>query len=352
MRRSICLAVGVLLILTFHEGFGQLNRKSIKKNNRRISAFKGKKFNFGKEKIYSSLGISLNALNYYGDLAPRPSKVSTDITFTRPAIGISFSNRFGPRHSITASFTYGTLRGADIESADDTDMSNGIYRYKRNLSFRNKIKELSLVATFDLFENQATYISRVRWTPYAFVGIAGFHHNPEAIAPATDLNGNPLPEAGSWVKLEPLGTEGQHSTLAEGDVNYGIQPYKLFQVAIPMGLGVRFRVNEVMDLSAEVSFRYLFTDYIDDVSGNYVDLDVLDSELAKALSYRGNETKFVDEAQPLEARNGNVYNLLPGYGAEHPDNLRGNKNDRDIYTVTTFRLTYILGKTLHRAKFR
>lgn len=119
-----------------------------------------------------------------------------------------------------------------------------------------------------------------------------------------------------------------------------------------MGLGVRFRVNEVMDLSAEVSFRYLFTDYIDDVSGNYVDLDVLDSELAKALSYRGNETKFVDEAQPLEARNGNVYNLLPGYGAEHPDNLRGNKNDRDIYTVTTFRLTYILGKTLHRAKFR
>jgi hypothetical protein len=32
--------------------------------------------------------------------------------------------------------------------------------------------------------------------------------------------------------------------------------------------------------------------------------------------------------------------------------VRGNKNDRDIYMVTTIRLTYILGKNFHRAKFR
>lgn len=348
------LLVSFLLCFTF-DGYSQLNRKSIKKNNRRISHFKGKKYQFGKEKAYSSMGISLNAMNYYGDLAPRPSRLSTDISFTRPAIGMSFSHRFGPRYTIMANFMYGTLTGSDAESADQNDADNGRYRYYRNLSFRNRIKEFSTVAVFDLFENQATYISRVRWTPYAYAGVAVFHHNPQAIAPATDLNGNPLPEAGQYVDLRPLGTEGQYSELKETDVNYGLKPYKLIQLAIPFGLGMRFRLNEVMDFSVEIGFRYLFTDYVDDVSNNYVDLGVFgNNELARAMSYRSNEGDVAASANPklVTARNGVTYNLIPGYGQEHKDNLRGNSGDRDIYTVTTFRLSYILGKTFHKAKFR
>ena len=247
---------------------------------------------------------------------------------------------------------YGTLKGSDNESANKSDASNGVFRYQRNLSFRNRIKEFSVVAKFDLFENQATYISRVRWTPYAFLGIAGVFHNPQALAPETDLNGQPLAEGGKWVKLQPLGTEGQYSQLDPTDVNYGIKPYKLFQPAIPFGLGARFRINEVMDLAAELSFRYLFFDYIDDVSQNYVGVDVFDNELARSMSYRTSE--LLGSPPPASqggATSGN-YVVWPGYGHEHKDNLRGNKNDRDIYMVTTFRLTYILGKTFHRAKFR
>src|SRR5687767_14191468 len=222
MKKFLSLMVVALLFLSAQEAHSQLNRKAIKKNNRRISHFKGKKFHFGKEKIYSTLGISINALNYYGDLAPRPSRFSTDISFTRPGLGISFTHRFGPRYSLTAGFMYGTLKGSDVESAAG---EAGIFRYSRNLSFRNRIKELSVVATFDLFENQATYISRVLWTPYAFIGVAGFHHNPQAQAPATDLNGQPLPDAGKWVNLQPLGTEGQHSDLDPTAANSGIKPY-------------------------------------------------------------------------------------------------------------------------------
>ena len=182
------------------------------------------------------------------------------------------------------------LKGADAESANANDLGNGIYRYQRNLSFRNRIKELSFVASFDLFENMATYISRVKWTPYGFVGIACFLHNPQAQAPATDLHGNPLPNAGEWLNLQDLGTEGQNATLLESDVNHGIKSYKKFQAAIPFGIGARFRLNEMLDLSAELGFRYLFTDYIDDVSKNYVDLGVFgNDELAKAMSYRSNE---------------------------------------------------------------
>lgn len=342
------LAPILLVVFLTTDSMAQLNRKAIKKNNKRISHFKGKKQGFTKDKKYNSIGFSINALNYYGDIAPRPQTVSTDISFTRPGFGLNFVHRFGPRYSLQGQFMYGILRGSDASSASPTD-ENAQYRFKRNLSFRNQIKELSVVAVFDLFENEATYISRVKWTPYAYLGVAGFINDPQAQAPATDLNGAPLAEAGKWVKLRALGTEGQYSTLDPTDVNFGIKPYKAVQIAVPFGAGVRFRINEVMDLWADIGFRYTFTDYIDDVSQNYVGLDKLKTPLAQALSYRTNEVPG-QPLNPFTTPSGIV--VEAGYGSEYPDNVRGSKNDRDIYMVTSIRLTYILGATFHKAKFR
>jgi hypothetical protein len=116
-----------------------------------------------------------------------------------------------------------------------------------------------------------------------------------------------------------------------------------------------------MDIAAEFGFRYTFTDYLDDVSGYYVDLNTLSSEKARALSYRSNEV------QPVNARIQEIlanqytgygtFNTVAGFGhvnANGERNLRGSakSNDRDVYMVTSIRLTYILGKTFHRAKFR
>lgn len=343
----------VLLFGTVPDASAQMNRKSIKKNNKRIASYRGRKSSFGKEKRYSSVGMSVNAVNYYGDLAPRPQRVSTDISFTRPGLGLVYTYRFGPRYTLKGEFMYATLKGSDADSADPGDLENGIFRYQRNLSFRNRIKELSVVAVFDLFENQSTYISRVKWTPYAFLGLAAFHHNPQAQAPATDLKGNPLPEAGKWVDLRKLGTEGQNATLLDTDANAGIKPYKQIQVAIPFGVGARFRLNEVMDLWADIGFRYTFTDYLDDVSQNYVDLGVFgNDELARAMSYRTNELGPPTKPQAYVARDGQTYTVQAGYGSEYPDNLRGSKSDRDIYMVTSVRLSFILGATFHKAKFR
>lgn len=358
MKKLFCLALTLLLLCSALVSEGQMNRRKIKKNNRRISSYKGRKSNFGKDKAYSMVGVSLNALNYYGDLSPRPQRMSTDISFTRPALGLILSHRFGPRYSVTGTFMYGTLRGADAKSADQSD-ENGLSRYKRNLSFRNRIKEFSMVASMDLWENQATYISRVKWTPYAFAGVAFFHHNPQGLAPDFQVDGvTPLAQAGEWVNLKKLGTEGQYSPLRETDANYGMKDYKLLQIGIPFGVGARFRVNQLVDFSVEFGMRYLFTDYLDDVSRNFVDLSVFgDNELAKAMSYRSNELPEVRNnlyqrlALPSTV-DGRVYNLLPGYGAEHPENVRGDRSDKDTFTTLTFKLTYIVGKKFHRAKFR
>ena len=154
-----------LFLFGSHEGFSQLDRGAIRKNNKRLMTYRGKKSNFSAEKRYLSVGFTVNALNYYGDLAPDPGRLSTDISFTRPAIGLSVTQRMGPRLSFTGGLMYGALRGSDYSSADQDDQQNGKYRFYRNLSFRNRIKELSAVASYDLFENQATYLSRVGWTP-------------------------------------------------------------------------------------------------------------------------------------------------------------------------------------------
>lgn len=353
MKRSLHLILLVAILIAFGtEGHCQLNRRAIKKNNKKMSKFEGFRYKF-KDKAYSAVGISLNALNYYGDLSPAPKKVSTDLSLTRPAIGISFVHRFGPRYQLVGSFTYGGIRGSDNESADKGDTKNGVFRYNRNLSFRNRIKELSAVAQVDLYQNKATYISRVNWTPYLYAGVAVFYHNPQAQAPEFDAAGNPTGKKGEWVDLQPLGTEGQNAKLQKGDVNYGLKPYKRIQIAIPMGFGARFRVNQVIDFAAEFGFRYTFTDYLDDVSGNYVDLDVFGNDnLARAMSYRTNEVLGTPPPIGSGGDDSGGYLVWAGYGSEAADNLRGNKDDKDLYMVTTFRLTYIIGKTFNRAKFR
>ena len=122
MKKSVYIIAFLLLFFASESALAQMNRKSIKKNNKRISSYRGKKEWFGKEKRYNTLGIALNALNYYGDLAPKPSQFSTDISFTRPAIGISFSHRFGPRYTVMGSFMYGTLKVRISESADANDL--------------------------------------------------------------------------------------------------------------------------------------------------------------------------------------------------------------------------------------
>jgi hypothetical protein len=73
------------------------------------------------------------------------------------------------------------LKGDDFDSADPYgDKSK--FRYVRNLSFRNDIKELAFVAVWDIFGNHGTFLNRVPVTPYAFAGLGVFHHNPKGKA--------------------------------------------------------------------------------------------------------------------------------------------------------------------------
>ena len=95
--------------------------------------------------------------------------------------------------------------------------------------------------------------------PYALIGVGIFHFNPKGSI--TDAAGNK-----TWHELRPLRLEGQGMTEYPES-----KPYKLTQMNIPIGAGIKYFASERINLSTELLYRKTFTDYIDDVSKNYID---------------------------------------------------------------------------------
>ena len=119
------------------------------------------------------VGVSINAMNYFGDIAPAPKKLSTDIGFTRSGFGLVVGRKFHAHTTFRAGFNIGKLTGDDLDTADPTE-GTSLGRFQRNLHFENTIKEFSLGFEFDLFPNRGGIYSRFPINPYIFIGLAGF----------------------------------------------------------------------------------------------------------------------------------------------------------------------------------
>ncbi len=311
---------------------------------------------------YTTIGAHIGFFNYFGDLNPWASFVSTDLRRTRPSVGIYIARKFTPRIQGRIGLSYGRLTANDFQAADPNDERHR-FRYIRNNHFRNDLFELSVVMTYDFFANLFVFHKRVKFTPYALIGVAGFFHDPRAKVPL-DYSG-PGGTPGEWVRLRPLRTEGQGLTRQSANSpNFGVaydKPYSLIQPAIPVGLGVRFRLSDRIDMSVEAAYRFTFTDYLDDVSGNYADpRDLLNQvgPLSLALSNRTLEpfdaesgssreadlVRFVTEANPIiPDASGNL--TIAGYGND--GDKRGESGNTDIYILTAVHFTYILGNRVH-----
>jgi Domain of unknown function (DUF6089) len=243
------------------------------------------------------LGVFGGLAAYNGDLADKifPKKV------TNGAIGITANYELTDNIMLRAGYTYAIVGGADR-------FSNNRWHLERNLSFETRINEFSLVGEYYL---QNLYDHK--FSPYAFAGLAVFHYNPYAYN--TDL---------SKVYLKPLSTEGQ-GLAAYPDR----KEYKLTQMAIPFGAGVKFAATDKLHIGLELGMRKTFTDYLDDVSTAYIDpADLLAAkgQLAVDMSYRGDEAGF------------------PNYPVK--DYQRGGAELKDFYYFTGIHLTYRIGNGL------
>ncbi len=239
------------------------------------------------------LGVFGGLSNYQGDLVDKIYQAP------RAAIGITAGYEISGRFNFRAGLTLAKVAGADSLNEKD-------YLRMRNLSFQSPITELSVTGEFNTLNMDIH-----RWSPYLFGGLALFRFNPYTF----DQNGNK-------VFLQPLGTEGQGLAGYESS-----NLYARTQLAIPFGGGIKFNVSDQFRIALEVGMRKLFTDYLDDVSGNYADpADLLANRgpLSVDLSYREDE--------------------MPGGNAIYPSkgDQRGSPKYKDYYYFTGLHLIYRL----------
>jgi len=293
---------------------------------------------FNKKNRYTSIGGSINAMNYVGDLDPGPSFLSPGIKFTRENLGVEIVQRMWPRVSLRASSAWGRVKGSDEQNAGYGPKD--IHRRIRNANFRSSIVEVKFDVIVDLWENRGKFQKRPDYTPYFFGGINYFHMNPKGTPPGSN----------NYIPLRPLHTEGPGKT------------YSLNQIAIPIGLGFRYKLSKQLDLAFEMGWRFTMTDYLDDVGSSYADPTTLGSSPDDTLNLNymmANRTFEAYQNDPqlkayIDANNGivtdaNGKHTVAGYGQS--GDKRGDKN-RDWYIVTGFHLTYILPGKVICPKFR
>ena len=241
------------------------------------------------------VGVFGGAAAYLGDLTDKifPKKV------TNGAVGVTVNYEVTDFLMVRAGLTYSVVGGADRYSKK-TDMR------LRNLSFETNIFEFSAVGEYHLLNlNESNY------SPYVFAGLAIYKFNPYA-----------YDDGGQKQYLRPLSTEGQ------GINGYADRiPYSLTQFAIPFGGGVKFAVNDDFRIGVEVGLRKLFTDYLDDVSKNYI--DPIDLQAARGF-------KAVDISYRSDEVGGSL--TYPG-----KDQQRGSPKSKDYYYFAGIHLTYRLG---------
>jgi hypothetical protein len=240
------------------------------------------------------LGLFLGGSYYIGDLNPYQHFYQTKF-----AGGLIYRNQImsSDRLTFRMHLFYGKVGANDVDSKFE-NFNN------RNLNFTSTIVEIgpSLEIHFLPYEIGS---SKRPGTPYLFFGLNYFKMNPMGM-----YDNEPI-------ELQPLGTEGQGTSQNPNN------PYKLNQLAIPLGIGLKFNLTNRIALGIEYGARKTFTDFLDDVSGTYVNPFLLEEEAGVLSAYMS------DRSLNKEGAFGTNTGLS-----------RGNSNNNDWYHFFGMTLNY------------
>ena len=187
-------------------------------------------------------GIGLGASHYFGDLNTRAK-----LNRPKPAATLFFRKNFGNYVALRVAGTYAQLGYSDIYNTHNETMLS------RNLSFNTNVWELALQGDFN-FYRFLPGDPGLNFTPYVTFGAGIFNYDPYAYL------------ADEKYFLRPLGTEGQGSPLYPDR-----KQYSSMGISVPLGVGVKYSLNERLNIGFEVLHRFTNTDYLDDVSLTYVE---------------------------------------------------------------------------------
>jgi hypothetical protein len=260
-------------------------------------------------------GLTAGPSNFLGDLGGNvgrgtPFLKDNNIQMTKLTLGGFVSYHPNELLAVRLALNIGTLEGDDAVIKNKGGLEEA--RKIRNSNFRSKFTEGLLLAevypTIFLEEDANDNYKKLR--PYLLAGIGAFHFNPQGYDQVS----------GQWVALQPLRTEGQ------GFPEYpDRKEYKLTQMNLPIGFGVKYFLNDNMNISFEIIHRKTFTDYIDDVSTNYID---------PALFYNYMPTAQAQLAERMANKSS---------GQFAAGSKRGTPKNNDSYYSAGFKLGFRLG---------
>lgn len=243
------------------------------------------------------ISLSAGGATYFGDLTPTTSIFSTGKESYSVSAGVSYS--LSDYLSVRGQLSLAKFSGDDQFQQDEN-------RRMRNLSFRNQLIEGAVMIDFNITDAFSRTYQDLQI--HALLGLAVYKHNPQALL------------GGTWYDLQPLGTEGQ---IPRDSLSLVRGPYNLVQMAVPLGFYVEYEINRNFSIGIEYLHRITFTDFIDDVSTRYPDLDALEARngsIARQLAFRTVELDGMQDATPL--------------------GIRGNSEETDAYATLQLRLIY------------
>ena len=244
-------------------------------------------------------GIGVGAGHYFGDLNTRAK-----LNRPKAAATLFFRKNLGNYIAVRIGASFAQLGYSDRYNTHNKVMFN------RNLSFNSKVWELTLQGDFNFFRFMPGE-PQYSFTPYITFGAGVFNYDPYAYL------------RGEKIFLRQLNTEGQGSTLYPDR-----KPYSSMAICLPIGGGIKYALNERINIAFEVLHRITNTDYLDDVSKTYVD---------PAVFSTSGSGGGIPVAQLMSDRS---YELGTPIG--QPGLMRGQSKQKDQFVTAMVHLTFNL----------
>jgi hypothetical protein len=266
-------------------------------------------------------GLNLGGSTYIGEIGdpgitdglfenPFPLYITPD----QARYNVGFFYRYNFTRNIAARFEANWVRIAGADSLSDSPARLG-----RNLSFRTDIFEFSLMGEYAWWvKEDISRKSRIDFRADVHAGIGYALYNPMA-----QLDGK-------WYNLRPLATEGIENEYGTGTL------------IVPFGAGFSWTFNKKIRAGMDLTYRFTFTDYLDDVSTDYAYPEELPYVESFAFANRSDEA--------FERGNPD----LPNRGFYNPGSIRGNPEANDGYFMVQFKVSYVLNfnNSFYKARYR
>ncbi|MFY0592592.1 hypothetical protein [Roseivirga sp.] len=228
--------------------------------------------------------------------------------------------KFGSQLSLRLDLSYYQIGGDDAEGGANAIINRPAgrasgeddTRFVRNLNFRSRNLELSLMAVLNLIPVDGSYTRRPIVNPYLLFGIGRSQNRPKTYLPGDEGNYS--------INLWEIQTEAAAP----------VSSYPKSVTVIPFGIGLRIKASRQIDILLEGARRFTFTDYLDDIATEY-------PSLQQVIDWNGGPgSESANIAVQVYDRS-----VEGGFEARQLGNTRGRENN-DAYYIFSIKLEFYL----------